>query len=160
MEDQGASKRLRFRFQCVMLTVDGRPWIQGGDVLQRIASAAERAVSNRGGRLDSLDIQPDCIVFSYSSNGLEKPTSYIRAIRDAVTEEFGEEGPGTLGRAQLTRGYFSRSDYAVTTLGQEFEKGFASEYAKSLRERSTSREREKRHAKEARARQRVKDGMA
>lgn len=153
MKEQDKAKGLRFRFQCVMLTVDGRPWIEGGEVCNRVAAATERAVGNRGGRLDSLEFHPDCIVFTYSSDGLEKPTSYMRAIRDEVKDEFGEEGPSTMGRAQFSRGYFSRKDYAIKTVGEPFEEGFATSYAERLRERCLERERSKRTAKDARRRE-------
>ncbi len=153
MENTDQFNGLHLRFQCVMVTVDGRPWIEGEEVRQRVASTVERAVTNRGGCFEGVEIHPDCIVFTYSSDGVEKPTSYMRAIRDEVKDEFGEEGPATMGKAQLSRGYFSRSDYSMRTIGEVFQEDYATDFAERVRNRCIERDRLKLIAKEARRRE-------
>ncbi len=141
---------LDLRYECLMVTVDGRPWIQGADVMARLETAVERGVAAKGGRLDAVDMGVDYLRFTFATAAAEKPTAYMLAVRDAITDMFGDEPPETMGRAQQSRGYFSRWDFALATVGDGVPEGIADELADCASRRFAERERKKRVRKQER----------
>lgn len=120
MADSGTFK---FSYVVAMISVDAYPWISSMKIADRVAIAVEKATRSKGAELDKLEIFPEHIVFQFTTTeGNEKPTAMVLAVRTAVYDEFRGNPPEGMGAARQQRGYFSRRDFAMATMGNGLKK--------------------------------------
>ena len=117
------SGAFKFSYVVAMVSVDAYPWISSMEVADRVAIAVEKATRSKGAELDRLEVFPDHILFQFTTTeGNEKPTAMVLAVRTAVHDEFSGNPPEGMGAARQQRGYFSRRDFAMGTVGNGVKK--------------------------------------
>lgn len=111
------SRYMWMRYEAVMITVGAWPWIDCDETKERISRAVELGVSEKGARLDRIDFHESYMSIVFSVDEKVRATSVVWSAREAMNREFAEVPPKGLAGFKLSRGLFSKQDFAICTLG-------------------------------------------